>query len=90
MRKVPLDVGNPVHVAWQPRIALRNDEDDTDSDSDSEDIRTKLQKNSEGDMYVDLGKKKRVTVRSFKGKPPLPRLRTCRLLNWQKEQLWLI
>ncbi|KAI0000577.1 transcriptional Coactivator p15-domain-containing protein [Russula vinacea] len=51
----------------KPRIALRNDEDDTDSDSDSEDIRTKLQKNSEGDMYVDLGKKKRVTVRSFKG-----------------------
>ncbi|ESK97069.1 hypothetical protein Moror_6290 [Moniliophthora roreri MCA 2997] len=25
--------------------------------------------NSEGDSYVDLGKKKRATVRSFKGKP---------------------
>ena len=89
MRKLP-DPGNPVHVAWQPRIALRNDKDDTDSDSDSEDIQTKLQKNGEGDMYVDLGKKKRVTVRSFKGKPPLPRPQTYRLLIWQKEQLWLI
>ena len=27
--------------------------------------------NSEGERYLDLGKKKRVTVRSFKGKPPL-------------------
>ncbi|KAI0280983.1 transcriptional Coactivator p15-domain-containing protein, partial [Russula aff. rugulosa BPL654] len=27
----------------------------------------KLQTNSEGEMYLDLGRKKRVTVRSFKG-----------------------
>jgi hypothetical protein len=38
---------------------------------ESEGVQTNLLKNSEGDMYVDLGKKKRVTVRSFKGKPHL-------------------
>jgi hypothetical protein len=54
-------------------MASKSDEGDTDS----EDTRTKLQMNSEGDMYLDLGKKKRVTVRSFKGKPPHSRLRTC-------------
>jgi hypothetical protein len=64
---------NLVHVARQPRIASKSDEGDTDS----EDTRTKLQTNSEGEMYLDLGRKKRVTVRSFKGKLPLPRLRTC-------------
>lgn len=56
-----------VHVALQPRISLQGDEDDMES----EDVQTNLLKNSEGDMYVDLGKKKRVTVRSFKGKPHL-------------------
>ncbi|KAF8482584.1 transcriptional Coactivator p15-domain-containing protein [Russula ochroleuca] len=49
----------------KPRLSSKNDE--SDSDSEDIDIKTKLQKNSEGDMYVDLGKKKRVTVRSFKG-----------------------
>jgi len=66
---------NPVHVARQPRIASKSDEDDTDSEGS--DTQTKTQMNSEGEMYVDLGKKKRVTVRSFKGKRPLSRLRTC-------------
>lgn len=41
--------------------------DDKDSDGDTGDARTKLQHNNEGDTYVDLGKKKRVTVRDFKG-----------------------
>lgn len=57
-----------IHVALQPRISLQDDEDDTESDG----VQTNLLKNSEGDMYVDLGKRKRVTVRSFKGKPHLP------------------
>ncbi|KAI0001281.1 transcriptional Coactivator p15-domain-containing protein [Russula compacta] len=47
----------------KPRISLQSGEDNTDS----EDPRVKLQTNGEGDQYVDLGKKKRVTVRSFKG-----------------------
>jgi hypothetical protein len=67
MRKHPLYLGSLVHVVWQPRIPSPGGEGDTDSEG----IRTKLLKNSEGDMYVDLGKKKRVTVRSFKGKPSL-------------------
>ncbi|KAH9058799.1 transcriptional Coactivator p15-domain-containing protein [Lactarius vividus] len=41
--------------------------DDDDSGRDADDARTKLQQNSEGDSYVDLGKKKRATVRNFKG-----------------------
>jgi len=65
MRKHQLYMGNLVHVTRQPRITPKSDEGDTDS----EDTQTKVQKNSEGDMYVDLGKRKRVTVRSFKGKP---------------------
>ncbi|KAI0256321.1 transcriptional Coactivator p15-domain-containing protein [Lactifluus subvellereus] len=39
----------------------------TSQDGDSDDTSAKLQVNSEGDKYVDLGKKRRVTVRSFKG-----------------------
>ncbi|EEB89745.1 hypothetical protein MPER_12124 [Moniliophthora perniciosa FA553] len=35
----------------------------------SDDGDVTVHKNSEGDSYVDLGKKKRATVRSFKGKP---------------------
>jgi len=53
----------PAKTAKKPRIPSRSDDDDTDS----ENSRVRLQKNSEGDPYVDLGKKKRVTVRSFKG-----------------------
>jgi activated RNA polymerase II transcriptional coactivator p15 len=65
MQKHQLYVGNLVHVTRQPRITPKSDEGDTDS----EDTQTKVQKNGEGDMYVDLGKRKRVTVRSFKGEP---------------------
>ncbi|KAF8499684.1 transcriptional Coactivator p15-domain-containing protein [Russula emetica] len=52
-----------VKTVKKPRISSKSDEDDTDS----EDAETKFQMNSEGEMYADLGKKKRVTVRSFKG-----------------------
>ncbi len=69
-------VVSAVHVAWQPRIASRSDEGDTDPEG----TQTKVLKNSEGEGYVDLGKKKRVTVRSFKGEPPLSHLRICWLL----------
>lgn len=64
---------NPTNVTFQPRISLQSD----DEKADSEDIGVKVQKNGEGDKYVDLGKKKRVTVRSFKGKSPLSC--TCRI-----------
>jgi len=47
----------------KPRISLKSD----DGNADSEDTGAKLQTNGEGERYVDLGKKKRVTVRSFKG-----------------------
>jgi len=60
-------LGNPTNATLQPRISLQSD----DGNADSEDTGVKVQKSSEGDQYVDLGKKKRVTVRSFKGKPPL-------------------
>ena len=59
-------LGNPTNAILQPRISLESG----DGNADSEDTGVKLQKNSEGDQYVDLGKKKRVTVRSFKGKSP--------------------
>lgn len=62
---------NLMKVIWQPRISSPSGEDNTDS----EDPRVKLQTNSEGDQYLDLGKKKRVTVRSFKGKLAL--VQTC-------------
>jgi len=52
-----------VRTVKKPRIPSRSDEDDTDSEG----TQTKVLKNSEGEMYVDLGKKKRVSVRSFKG-----------------------
>ena len=60
-------LGNPTNATLQPRISLQSD----DGNANSEDAGVKVQKNSEGDQYVDLGKKKRVTVRSFKGKSPL-------------------
>jgi len=41
--------------------------DDEDSGRESDDARPKLQKNNEGERFVDLGKKRRVTVRDFKG-----------------------
>jgi len=62
-----------MNVTWQPRISSPSD----GSDAHPEDDKLKLQKNSEGERYVDLGKKKRVTVRSFKGKSPLPHMQTC-------------
>ncbi|KAN0111477.1 Transcriptional Coactivator p15 (PC4) domain containing protein [Russula decolorans] len=52
-----------VKTVKKPRISSKSDEDDTDSEG----TQTKAQMNSEGEMYVDLGKRKRVTVRSFKG-----------------------
>ncbi|KAH9978988.1 transcriptional Coactivator p15-domain-containing protein [Lactifluus volemus] len=48
----------------KPRIASPDDNANKDSDNTS----TKLQVNGEGDKYVDLGNKRRITVRSFKGK----------------------
>ncbi|KAI9511133.1 transcriptional Coactivator p15-domain-containing protein [Russula earlei] len=47
----------------KPRISLQSN----DGNSDFEESRTKLQTNDEGERYVDLGKKKRATVRTFKG-----------------------
>ena len=54
-----------MNATCQPRISLQSD----DGNADSEDTVTKLQKNGDGERYVDLGKKKRVTVRTFKGDP---------------------
>jgi hypothetical protein len=53
----------------QPRISLQSDVGNVDS----EDTGAKLQTNNDGERYVDLGKKKRVTVRTFKGNSPLSR-----------------
>jgi len=53
----------PPKTVKKPRISSPSD----GSNADSEDAKLKLQKNSEGDMYVDLGKKKRISVRTFKG-----------------------
>jgi len=41
--------------------------DDEDSDKEPDDARNKLRHNDAGESYVDLGKKRRVTVRDFKG-----------------------
>lgn len=76
-------LGNPTNAALQPRISLLSD----DGNADSEDTGVKLQKNSEGDKYVDLGKKKRVTVRSFKGKTSLSCTRRVHCLHGKKERL---
>jgi len=65
----------------QPRISLQSD----GGNANSEDTGVKVQKNSEGDKYVDLGKKKRVTVRSFKGKSPLSRTYFIDCLHVKKE-----
>ncbi|KAI9449411.1 transcriptional Coactivator p15-domain-containing protein [Lactarius psammicola] len=54
----------PAKTVKKPKPAPTDEED---SDEEPDDARTKLQQNNEGDSYVDLGKKKRVTVRSFKG-----------------------
>ncbi|KAH9963907.1 transcriptional Coactivator p15-domain-containing protein [Russula dissimulans] len=53
----------PQKTVKKPRISSPSD----GSDADPKDDKLKLRKNSEGDAYVDLGKRKRVTVRSFKG-----------------------
>ncbi|KAI0305408.1 hypothetical protein B0F90DRAFT_1815045 [Multifurca ochricompacta] len=53
-------------VVKKPRITSQADDDSEHSESAS----TKLLMSSEGESYVDLGKKKRVTVRSFKGSLP--------------------
>ena len=65
----------------QPRISLQSD----DGNANSEDTVVKVEKNSEGEKYVDLGKKKRVTVRSFKGKSPLSRTSFIDCLHGKKE-----
>jgi len=66
-------------ATWQPRISLQSD----DGNVDFEDTGAKLQTNNDGERYVDLGKKKRVTVRTFKGNSPLSC--TYQLLTWKKE-----
>ncbi|KAN0132091.1 PC4 domain containing protein [Lactarius tabidus] len=52
----------PAKTVKKPKVA-----DDEDSDKEHDDARNKLKHNNEGGSYVDLGKKKRVTVREFKG-----------------------
>jgi len=55
---------HPAKTVKKPKVTP---EDDEDSDKEPDDARNKLQHNKDGESYVDLGKKKRVTIREFKG-----------------------
>lgn len=65
VRPSPEAEQRPAKTVKKPKVTPPAD--DEDSDKEPDDARNKLKHNSDGGSYVELGKKKRVTVREFKG-----------------------